>query len=277
MKIGMNLWTIYGWELPEQLSEQVLAAIAAMEVEAVELVVDESLNGVEDLLTREREIKALLARHYLSVPSIASALFLRYNLGSQDDAVRSHGVSIIQGMCRVAATYGARAVLVVAGQQEPDTPYKLTWDNAVRSVRVAARTAEEIGVLIGVENAGTSFLHTPGEMASFITAVDHPNVGSYLDLGNSMYGSSGYPENWCTTLAGNIHAVHAKDHDPKRGGYTYCGEGDLRWAEVLPVLRACGYDRELIVETPSKEASGIEAGLDAARRSVSGLRRFLSQ
>lgn len=276
MKIGMNLWTIYGWELPELPSEQVLAAIAAMDVEAVELVVDESLNSVEELLTREREIKALLAQHHLSVPFVASALFWRYNLGSQDDAVRSHGVSIIQGMCKVAATYGASAILVVAGQQEPHTPYKLTWDNAVRSVRAAARAAEELGVLIGVENVGTSFLHTPGEMANFIADVDHPYVGSYLDLGNSMYGSSGYPENWCTALVGRIHAVHVKDHDPKGGGYTYCGEGDLRWAEVLPVLRACGYDRELIVETPNKEASGIEAGLDAARRSVTGLRGFLA-
>jgi hexulose-6-phosphate isomerase len=277
MTIGVNLWTIYGWNLPERPGERVFSAIADLDVHAVELIVDEGPNSADELVARKSEIQGLLDRCQLTVPAIASTLFWRHNLGSKDDVAREEGTEIIRGMCRVAAEYGAQTVLVVAGQQEPHTPYALTWGNAVRSIREAAKTAYELGVLIGVENVGTSFLHTPGEMAQFIEEVDHPSVGAYLDLGNAMYGSGGYPENWCTGLAGMIFAVHVKDVDAKSGKPTYCGEGELRWQEVLPVLRECGYDRDLIIETPNSEGTGIEAGLEAMKRSVVGMRRILGK
>ena len=275
MKIGMNLWTIYGWQLPERASERVLGAVADMGIEAVELVVDEEMNSAQELLSQQDEIRAILARHNLTVPTIASALFWKYNLGSKDEEARRRGIEIIQGMCRVAKVYGARTILVVAGQQEPHTPYALTWNTAIRSIRQAAKTAEDLGVLIGVENVGTNFLDSPGEMARFIADVDHPNVGCYLDLGNAMYVFEGYPENWCTALAGKIVAVHVKDYDKKSGQLVYCGQGDLPWAEVLPVLKECGYDDYLMVETPPEQMGDIEAGLDAARQSFEGIRRFL--
>ena len=49
MKVGMNLWTVYGWQLPERVSERVLAALAEMGVEAVELVVDDGHNSAAEL------------------------------------------------------------------------------------------------------------------------------------------------------------------------------------------------------------------------------------
>ena len=65
--------------------------------------------------------------------------------------MRAHAVQIIEGMCRVAKAFGAGVVLIVAGRQKHHMPYVQTWNNAVRSVRQAARTAEELGVFIGVK------------------------------------------------------------------------------------------------------------------------------
>jgi L-ribulose-5-phosphate 3-epimerase len=276
MKIGMNLWTVYGWEPSELVSDRVLGAIADLGVDGVELVVDEARNSAEALLAHQSEIKASLARHGLQVPSVASGLFWRYNLGSKNEEMRRRGVELMKAMCRVAKAYGAKTILVVAGQQEPHAPMALTWNNAIRSLREAARTAEELGILIGVENVGTNFLITPNEMARFIEDVDHPYVGSYLDLGNAMYVFHGFPENWCTALAGKIVTVHVKDYDLKRSVIVYCGQGDLPWGQVLPVLKECGYDEYLFVETPDEEKMGdIEAGLKAARQSVEGLKPFV--
>ncbi len=274
MQLGMNLWTVYGWRLPARPDEQVLAALAEMGVRAIELVVDEEANSVENLLAQREELQALLAKYKLVVPSVASALFWRYNLGAQDEATRSHAVGIVEGMCQVAHAYGARTVLIVAGQQEPHTPFVQTWDHAVRSVRRAARVAEELEVLIGVENVGSNFLNSPGEMARFIAAVDHPYVGVYLDLGNAMAVLNGYPENWCTALAGKIVCVHVKDYDRQLRRSVNCGAGNLPWGEVLPVLKACGYDGYLFIETPPDPAT-LEAGLAAARSSLVGMRAFV--
>lgn len=274
MQIGMNLWTVYGWRLAARPDEQVLAALAAMGVRAIELVVDEDANSAENLLAHRQELQALLKKYGMTVPSVASALFWRYNLGAKDEGVRDHAVRIVEGMCRVAQSYGAGAVLVVAGQQEAHTPFALTWNNAVRSVRRAARVAETLNVQIGVENVGSNFLNSPGEMARFIEDVDHPQVGVYLDLGNAMSVLNGYPENWCTALAGKIVCVHVKDYDRKLRRSVNCGQGQLPWAEVLPVLKECGYDSYLFIETPPDPASDVEAGLAAARESLAGMLPF---
>lgn len=274
MQIGMNLWTVYGWRLAARPDEQVLAALAAMGVRAIELVVDEDANSAENLLAHRQELQALLKKYGMTVPSVASALFWRYNLGAKDEGVRDHAVRIVEGMCRVAQAYGAGAVLVVAGQQEAHTPFALTWNNAVRSVRRAARVAETLNVQIGVENVGSNFLNSPGEMARFIEDVDHPQVGVYLDLGNAMSVLNGYPENWCTALAGKIVCVHVKDYDRKLRRSVNCGQGQLPWAEVLPVLKECGYDSYLFIETPPDPASDVEAGLAAARESLAGMLPF---
>lgn len=275
MQLGMNLWTVYGWQLQARPDERVLGALAEMGVSAVELVVDEGANSAENLLAHRQELQGLLDRYGMVVPSVASALFWRYNLGAKDEAVRAHAVGIVEGMCRVAKAYGAGAVLIVAGQQEAHTPFALTWNQAVRSVRQAARVAEQLDIRIGVENVGSNFLNSPGEMARFLADVDHANVGVYLDLGNAMSVLNGYPENWCTALAGQIVCVHVKDYDKRLRRSVNCGQGDLRWGEVLPVLKECGYDSYLFIETPPDPASDLDAGLAAARESFEGMKPFV--
>lgn len=274
MQVGMNLWTVYGWQLPARPDDRVLGALAAMGVRAIELVVDEGANSVENLLAHQQELQTLLGKYNIVVPSIASALFWRYNLGAKDDSTRKHAIEIIEGMCQVADAYGASSVLIVAGQQEPHTPYALTWSHAVRSIRRAARVAEQYDQLIGVENVGCTFLITPGEMAQFLADVNHSQVGSYLDLGNAMSVYNGYAENWCTALAGRIVNVHIKDYTRQSRRTVNCGQGDLPWGEVLPVLKECGYDGYLFIETPPEPGGNIEEGLTAARESLEGMKPF---
>ncbi len=240
----------------------------------LEIVVDEDANRVEELLAHQQELQALLTQYGMVVPSVASALFWRYNLGANDEGVRAHAIGIIEGMCRVAKAYGAGTVLIVAGQQEPHTPFVQTWNQAVRSVRRAARVAEQLDIQIGVENVGSNFLDSPGEMARFLADVDHPHVGAYLDLGNAMSVLNGYPENWCTALAGRIVCVHVKDYDRKLRKSVNCGQGDLPWGEVLPVLKECGYDSYLFIETPPDPASDLAGGLAAAKESLAGMKPF---
>ncbi len=278
MKLGVNLWTIYGWDLPGMVDSEVIGAIAAMGSQAVEIIIDEGANSSEALLSRKPELARLLAETGLEVPSVATTLFWRYNLASQDGARRQRGVEIIREGCRVAQAFGGSVFLAVAGQQEPQTEYARSYETAVASFRQAAAYAADLGIVVGVENVQTNFLSSPGEYARFIADVDHPSVQAYLDFGNGMSVGPSYPENWVTALKGHVAMVHAKDYDRGFRAYVCCGQGDLPWETTFAALREVGYDDYLIVETPPRGGRGQPtraAGLQAAEISLRWLARFL--
>jgi len=278
MKLGVNLWTIYGWDLPELVSADVLLAIGEMGAQGVELIIDEQANSGEQLLKHWPDLSAILTSSGLEVPSIATALFWKYNLASQDDDLRSRGIEFIWKGCHVANVLGARVFLVVPGQQEPCTEYARSYETAVDSLRQGARYASDFGVTIGVENVLGNFLCSPGEYAQFIADVNHPSVQAYVDFGNGMSIDLGYPENWITALRGHIAMVHAKDYDQGFKAYVCCGQGDLPWENTFSALRNVGYDDYLFIETPPKGGRGQpskRAGLQAAQTSLQWLTQFI--
>jgi L-ribulose-5-phosphate 3-epimerase len=277
MKLGVNLWTVYGWEPPEIVSRDVLQALAAMGSQGVELVMDEAHHTPEALLKRG-ELAVQIKDAGLEVPAVGSVLFWRYNLASQNDELRQRGLQTVEAGCRVARGFGARVFLVVAGVQERGTEYARSYDTAVASLRQAARYARDTGIVLGVENVPANFLCSPGEYARFIADVGDPAVQAYLDFGNGAMIGSAYPENWITAVKGHTAMVHAKDYDEGFKGFVCCGQGDLNWQNVFAALKEVSYDDYLIVETPPKGGRGqpdSAAGLHAAQASLAWLRRFV--
>jgi sugar phosphate isomerase/epimerase len=276
-KVGVNLWTVYGWSPPETVTPEMLRAIAALGGQAVELVVDEAHNSEEALLARRDALRAVLDESGLDAQSIASALFWRYNLASQDESLRARGLALVERECRVAQAFGAGAILIVAGIQEPRTDYNRSYETAVATVRRAGVQAEKYGVAVGVEHVPANFLTTPREYAGFLADVGHPLVQAYVDVGNAWGTYGGYPENWVNAVRGRIAMAHVKDYSQK-GGFDVCGRGDLDWRAALGALREAGYDGALMVETPPGYGHGkpdIAAGIEAARASVGWLREFV--
>ena len=277
MKLGVNLWTVYGWEPPEIVSRDVLQALARMGSQGVELVMDEAHHTPEALLARG-ELAAQIKDAGLEVPAMGSVLFWRYNLASQNGELRQRGLETVEAGCCVAKAFGARVFLVVAGIQEPGTEYARSYETAVTSLRQAARCAHDTGIVLGVENVPANFLCSPGEYARFIQDVGDPMVQAYLDFGNGTMIGSGYPENWITAVRGHIAMVHAKDYDEGFKGFVCCGQGDLNWQTVFAALKQVGYDDYLIVETPPKGGRGQpgrDGGLHAAQASLAWLRQFV--
>ena len=281
MKLAVNLWTVYGWNLPEPVSVDVLRALARMGSEGVELVIDDGANSAEALLNRREELSAMLTECHLQTPGIATALFWRYNLASQDESTRRKGLELVRDGCRVAQAYGAPVLLILAGQQEAQTEYTRSYTTSVETMRQAARIAADAGITLGVENVRSSLLGSPGEFAGYLAAVDHPSVQAYLDFGNGMGVGPSFAENWVTAVAGRIAAVHAKDYDGAVNSHVCCGLGDVDWERTFAALRAAGYDGFLTVETPprghgSRPPTTRAAGLHAARTSLQWLSRMRS-
>lgn len=279
MKLAVNLWTVYGWNLPETPGPDVVKALAEMGSQGVELIVDEGPNSPEVLLSRKVELMTLLADAGLTVPGVGTTLFWRYNLASQDKDLRRRGIELIRQGCEVANAFEAPCVLILAGQQEPHIEYARSYATAISSVREAAQYAADMGVVIGVENVQGNFVSSPGEYAQFLADVDHPAVQAYLDFGNGASIGPSYPENWITAVRGRTATVHAKDYDTALKSYVCCGLGDLNWADIFAALEDIGYDGYLTVETPPRGYGAsqptLASGLHAAQTSLSWLAHFI--
>ncbi len=280
MKLGVNLWTVYGWEPAEFISTEVLQALRGMGADGVELTVDQDQYTSARLIAERDHLLPQLRESRLTVPSVASRLFWTYNLGSQDESIRRAGIQAIREQCEVARAFGADVALVVAGFQEPRTDYDQLYDRAVQSLQTAAGFAEETGVTIGVENVPASFLLSPREFRQFLRDVGSAWVKAYVDVGNVPASGLEYPENFIAAVSGSIAMVHVKDHDKRIGtwrGARLCGQGDLDWHTVLSALREAGYDGYLMIETPPPEKEGQmtrypEDGLEAARIGIDWLK-----
>lgn len=253
MKKGINIWS-FDFALP--LSKKINIAKEAG-FDGIELSLDEE--GEINLKSSEKDllqIKQLAKDYNIQIPSIASGLYWKYSLTSNDSAIRQKAKDIVKKQLEVAAILGADTILVVPGIVGADfspngeiVEYQVAYERALETFLELKVDAEKFKVNIGLENVWNKFLLSPLEMRDFIDKVNSPYVGVYLDVGNIIY--TGYPEHWVKILDKRIKKVHLKDFKRSIGnlnGFVDLLAGDVNFPKVIESLESIGYDSYLTAE-----------------------------
>jgi hexulose-6-phosphate isomerase len=123
--------------------------------------------------------------------------------------------------------------------------------------------AEELKIVIAIEEVWNKFLLSPLEMAKYIGEFQSPWIKAWFDVGNVMF--YGYPQDWIRTLGKSIVDVHLKDFKRKEDGYAWVnlGDGEVDWPAVREAFTEIGYSGSAVVELHG----GDEAYLrDVSRR-----------
>ncbi|MGI6149862.1 MAG: sugar phosphate isomerase/epimerase [Firmicutes bacterium] len=152
--------------------------------------------------------------------------------------------------------------------------------------RAVTEFAAELGIKTMVENHGY-FAQDSDRVEKLINAVDHPNFGLLLDMGNFLCVDEN-PAQAVGKLLPYVFHVHAKDFhykpgseaDPGEGWFPTRGGNYLRGAIVghgvvpivqcLRLLKAKGYDGVLSIEF-----EGMEDPVKGVRSGLANLRRYL--
>ncbi len=252
LKIGLNAWSI----MPPN-------AKLEMYEEFIKMAKDAGYDGFEfcfndkefhpDRVTKEyrKKLVELIKSYDMVFSSIATGVFWKYNLGSPDESVRKKAIEFLRKGLEAAHDLEAKVLLVVPAVASPDIPYDKMYKISQESIKSQAKYAEDLGVIIGIENVWNKFLYSPLEFKRFIEEIGHEYVKAYLDLGNIV--NFGYPEHWIDLLKDMIACVHVKDFDIKIGNITafrHLGYGSIEWEPLLKRLKATGYDYFLVVECP---------------------------
>jgi len=216
-----------------------------------QLLVELGFDGVElDSPSNldKAEVVAAQKATGLTIHGVVDSAHWRDTLSHPDAETRSRGVAALREALDDAALFGATTVLLVPAVVNKEVSYKAAYERSQAEIRKVLPKAQELGIVIALENVWNNFLLSPLEAAQYIDSFESEWIGAYLDCGNLV--RYGWPEHWIEALGPRILKVDVKDYSRKkqrdegiwRGFDVAIGDGDTDWPAVVKALRGIGYD-----------------------------------
>ena len=194
------------------------------------------------------EAKKAAEKSGLRIHSVMNMAHWDYPLSSADPAVVAQSVKGMETSLRNAHFWGADTVLLVPAVVTAETSYHDAWVRSQEQIRKLIPMAQDLKVIIGIEEVWNKFLLSPLEFARYIDEFSSPWIRAYFDVGNVVI--FGYPQDWIRTLGKRIVKLHIKDfkfqHEVAK--WVPLREGEINWPEVYKALAEIGYVGSATVE-----------------------------
>jgi len=210
---------------------------------------------------KSEEIKKAADAANVRIDSVMNMDHWKHPLSSSDPGVVEKSLAGMRTSLHNAKLWGSDVVLLVPAVVNPQTSYREAWTRSQREIRKLIPLAEELKVVIAIEEVWNKFLLSPLEMATYIDEFHSPWIKAWFDVGNVLL--YGYPQDWIRTLGKRIAKVHLKDFKRKEDGYAWVnlGDGDVDWPAVRQAFAEIGYAGSAVTE--------LEQGDEAYLRDVS--------
>lgn len=233
---------------------------------------DAGFEGVEVPTIRDQkvlnEVRKASEASGVRVHSIMNSDHWSRPLSSADPEVVRKGVACMETSMRNAKALGADTVLLVPAVVNPQTPYNEAWTRSTKALRDLAAMAQELGIVIGIEDVWNKFLLSPREFAEYVDQFQTPHVRAYFDIGNIV--AYGYPQDWIRTLGKRIVKLHVKDFDTGKHKFVPLLEGSIDWKEVRRALDDIGYKGFMTAELPGGDEKYLRDVSERMSRIIEG-------
>jgi hexulose-6-phosphate isomerase len=232
------------------------------------LVRDTGFEAVECVTTPEQkvaeEIKKAAESAGIRIHSVMNQAHWKMPLSSSDPQVVAESMKGMETSLRNAKFWGADTVLLVPAVVTPETSYQEALERSQRNIRRLLPLAQELNVIIGIENVWNKFLLGPIEFAAYVDGFKSPWVRAYFDVANVLF--YGYPQDWIRTLGKRIVKIHLKDFSFRKdvAAFVALREGDANWPAIYKALAEIGFSGTATCELPG----GDEAYLKEVSRRV---------
>ena len=210
---------------------------------------------------KAEEVKKAADAAGIRIDSVMNMDHWKYPLSSSDPAAVEKSLAGMRTSLHNAKLWGSDAVLLVPAVVNAQTSYHDAWTRSQKEIRKLLPLAQELKIVIAIEEVWNKFLLSPLEMAAYIDEFHSQWIKSWFDVGNVVL--YGYPQDWIRTLGKRIIKVHLKDFKRKENGYAWVnlGEGDVDWRAVRQAFGEIGFAGSATVE--------LERGDEAYLRDVS--------
>jgi hexulose-6-phosphate isomerase len=157
---------------------------------------------------------------------------------------------------------------VAAGENSKYETYIKAQNRATDTSRSAVEKliplAEELKVVIALENVWNNLWVKPAIYTHFIASFNNPWVKSYFDIGNHVKYAP--PQDWIKVLGPLIAKLHIKDFqlnpDGHGGKFVHPRDGSIDWPVVRRALSDIGYDGWATIEDGGLEPAEFSRRFD---------------
>jgi hexulose-6-phosphate isomerase len=197
---------------------------------------------------KAEEIKRAADSANIRIDSVMNMDHWKFPLSSSDSAVVEKSLAGMRTSLHNAKLWGSDAVLLVPAVVNPQTSYRDAWTRSQQQIRKLIPLAEDLKIVIAIEEVWNKFLLSPLEMASYIDEFHSSWIKAWFDVGNVLL--YGYPQDWIRTLGKRIVKVHLKDFKRREDGYAWVnlGDGDVDWTAVRQAFTEIGYAGSAVTE-----------------------------
>jgi hexulose-6-phosphate isomerase len=194
----------------------------------------------------------------IRIHSVMNSEHWRSPLSSGDPAVVEKSMEGMRTSLHNAKLWGADTVLLVPAVVNPETPYSAAYERSQKQIRKLIPLAQELKVIIGIEEVWNKFLQSPLEFAKYVDEFQSPWIRAYFDVGNVAI--NGYPHDWIRTLGKRIVKLHFKDFSFRKNvaNFGNLGEGDIDFKAVHAALGEVGYRGSATVELRGGDADYLK-------------------
>ena len=218
-------------------------------MEKFRAVKEAGFEGVEAMggMSNDEVIEAA-KMHGLKIPSVCCHTHWAKPLSDASPETRKVGVQGLETSLRDAKKYGAKSVLLVPAVVNKQVSYADAYKRSQEEIRKVIPLAQELGVVIAIENVWNQFLLSPLESARYVDEFESKFVGWHFDIGNII--NYGWPEQWIRILGKRIQQLHIKEYSRKKRDKEGPGagfrveflEGDNDWPAIMKALDEIGYN-----------------------------------
>lgn len=191
----------------------------------------------------------------LKIHGVMNQAHWRYPLSSGDPQAVKISMDGMRTSLRNAKDWGAGTVLLVPAVVDPGTTYEQAMERSKRQVSELLPMAEQLKVVIAIENVWNKFLLSPMEFCQYVDSFKSPYLQAYFDVGNiQLYG---YPDHWLRSLGKRIVRIHFKDFRfrNREAQFVNLLDGDLDWPAIYDAIAEIGYKGPVSLEIAGGDLS----------------------
>lgn len=239
----------------------------------IEMSIDETDAKLARLDSSKNERLEILKDIYevgIPIKTMCLSGHRKYPIGSSNEAIRKHGIEIMEKAIELACDLGIRIIQLAGYDVYYEESTKDTKNYFVQNLMKCVDIASRNGVILAFETMETEFMNTVKKAMKYVNEINSPYLHVYPDSGNLTNAALIYNTSVLEDIKnGKTHivALHLKETVPGKYREIAFGTGHVDFEKIIETAWSLGV-RKYVAEFWYKGNSNWVTDIKNARHFI---------